>query len=630
MKNLLFLLLISACSIQLSNAQSQWQRTIGGTGDEHAYSILQTTDGGFLVSGYTNSFGAGNLDFYFVKLNSIGIPQWTKTIGGTSEEMCLSVIKTTDGGYISTGYTRPVGFDYSDFYIVKLDSAFSIQWNKSINRASYDYSFSVVQLNDGGYVVSGLSATGGVFSSDMFIVKLTSTGNYVWSKTYGGAHDEPAMCIIQTTDGGLAFAGYSNSFGPYNLFNFIKTDSDGNIQWNRLIGESGTGSDIKSIKQTTDGGYILAGEITPTGTGNYDMYFVKLSSSGTIEWTRTIAGSGYDMANSIIQNSDGSFIAAGYTNSYGAGGNDMFIVKLNSSGALLWSKTVGGTGDDQALSVINAADGGFVAAGFTASFGAGGKDMFIVKFDANGNTCGNTTSPTVTAGTSGTATSPAFTVVNQNPTVTSLTPTIGSGGILTTVCSTVPPLSPALASPPNASYNQLSTVRFIWHKSVGALSYRLQVSLDSAFTTFIVNDSTLTDSTIVVTNLTTNRYYWWRVNAKNANGTSPYSSVWKFGTFLVGLNQISSIIPKETKLYNNYPNPFNPVTRIRFDIPVAEEIKFSVYDILGREIYSKAENILNAGIYEYQFDGSNCPSGIYFYSLRSDKFYDSKKMVIIK
>jgi len=177
MKNLLFLLLISACSIQLTNAQSQWQRTIGGTGDEHAYSILQTTDGGFLVSGYTNSFGAGNLDFYFVKLNSIGIPQWTKTIGGTSEEMCLSVIKTTDGGYISTGHTRPVGFDYSDFYIVKLDSAFSIQWNKSINRASYDYSFSVVQLNDGGYVVSGLSATGGVFSSDMFIVKLTSTGN---------------------------------------------------------------------------------------------------------------------------------------------------------------------------------------------------------------------------------------------------------------------------------------------------------------------------------------------------------------------------------------------------------------------------------------------------------------------
>ena len=475
-----------------------------------------------------------------------------------------------------------------------------------------------------------MSATGGVFSGDMFNIKINSSGTHQWSNTYGGSHDEVTYCIIKTTDGGLAFAGYSNSFGPYNLFNFIKTDSLGNIQWNRLIGESGTGSHVYSIIQLTDGSFLLAGEITPTGTGNYDLYVVKLNSSGSILWTRTVAGTGYDMAYSIVQVNDGGFVLGGYTNSFGAGGNDMFIVKLNSNGVLQWSKTVGGTGDEQTLSVVSSNDGGFIAAGFTTSFGSGGKDMFIVKFDASGNTCGNTTSPSVQSGTSGTATSPSFTVVTQNPTITTVTPTIGSGGILTTICSTAPPLPPNLISPPNNSFNQLTSIRFIWNKSIGAMTYRLQVAQDSLFTNLVVNDSTLTDSTILVTNMTTNRYYWWRVSAKNAMGTSPYSVVWKFGTFLVGLYQLSAEIPKEYKLYSNYPNPFNPVTKIRFDIPNTGKVIFSDYDILGKEIYTLNENSLSPGTYEYQFDGSNYPSGIYFYRLSCGSFSETRKMVLIK
>lgn len=630
MKKLISFLLFVICIIPFINAQTQWQRTLGGAGDDKANCIIQANDGGYIISGYTNSFGAGSLDYYIVKLSSSGIPQWTKTIGGNGEEMSLSIIKTSDGGYASCGHIRPAGIEFSDYYIVKLDSGCSLLWNKSINRANNDYALSVIQTNDGGYVLSGISATGGIFSSDMLITKLNSAGNHQWSKTYGGTHDEVAYTIIQTTDGGLAFAGYSNSFGPYNLFNFIKTDIDGNIQWNRLIGESGTGSHIYSIKQTTDGGYVLAGEHTPTGTGDYDMYIVKLNSSGTIQWTRTVRGTGYDMANSIIQTSDGSYLLAGYTNSYGAGSNDMYIVKLNSSGVLQWSKTAGGTGDDQALSIINSADGGFVVAGYTSSFGSGGKDMFIVKFDVSGNTCGNTTSPASISGTSGTATSPAFTVESQNPAVTAPNPVLGSGGILTTLCSNGPPQTPILVSPPNNSFNQSTTIRFIWKRTIDALTYRLQVSLDSLFTNLVVNDSTLTDSTIVVTNMTTNRYYWWRVNAKNPYGTSPYSAVWKFGTFFVGLGPISAETPESFKLYSNYPNPFNPFTKIRFDIPVKDKVIFSVYDLLGKEINTLNERNLSAGLYEYTFDGSNCPSGIYFYRLSCGSFSETRKMVLIK
>jgi hypothetical protein len=173
-------------------------------------------------------------------------------------------------------------------------------------------------------------------------------------------------------------------------------------------------------------------------------------------------------------------------------------------------------------------------------------------------------------------------------------------------------------------------VRFIWNKSIGALTYRLQVAQDSLFTNMIVNDSTLTDSTIVVTNLTVNRYYWWRVNAKNSYGTSPFSAVWKTGTFLVGIQQIGTDIPKEFRLFNNYPNPFNPATNIRLAIPVKGDISFSVYDITGKGILVLDKKMVNPGTYEIRFDGSNCSSGIYFYRLVSGNFSAAKKMVLIK
>ncbi len=627
----IILILFLFFSISLSiNTQNQWQRTIGGPNNEEARCIIQTSDGGYIISGYTFSYSAGNEDIYLVKLSSSGLIQWTKTIGGTEVDIARSIIQSTDGGYVIAGDSYNIGTATADFQILKTDAAGTIQWIRTINRAAYDYATSIVQTSDGGYAIGGMSATGGVFSGDMFNVKLNSSGTHQWSKTYGGSHDEVTYCIIKTTDGGLAFAGYSNSFGPYNLFNFIKTDSLGNIQWNRLIGETGTGSHIYSIMQTSDGGYVLAGEITLTGSGNYEMYVVKLNNTGTIQWTRYIGGSGNDNAFSLAQTTDGNFVLGGYTNSFGAGNYDMYFAKLNGSGALLWSKTAGGTGEDQTLSIIKTSDGGFLAAGYTESFGSGGKDMFIVKFDSAGNTCGNTTSPISTTGTSGTATSPTFTVTAQNPTVTTPDPVIGSGGILNSICSTLPPAQPTLVSPPNNSFNQLSSVRFIWNKSIGASTYRLQVAQDSLFTNLVLNDSTLTDSTIVVTNLTTNKYYWWRVNAKNAIGTSPYSAIWKFGTFFVGLNQLSNIIPDDFKLYNNYPNPFNPVTKIRFNIPNAGKVIFSIYDMLGNEIFTINENNLIPGIYEYQFDGSNYPSGIYFYRLISGNFSETKKMVLIK
>ncbi len=274
MKKIFFLLLISICILQFLYAQSQWQRTIGGSNHEEGRCIIQTTDGGYAITGLTFSYAAGYEDIYVVKLTVSGSVLWTKTIGTSEVDIARSIIQTSDGGYAVAGDIYNYSTTSADLFIIRMDAAGTILWTRTINRAAYDYSCAIIQSSDGGFVIGGMSATGGVFSGDMYVVKLNSAGTYQWSKTYGGTHDEVVYTLIKTSDGGLAFAGYSNSFGPYNLFNFIKTDSLGNIQWNRLIGESGTGSHIYSIKQTTDGGYILAGEITPTGTGNYDMYIV--------------------------------------------------------------------------------------------------------------------------------------------------------------------------------------------------------------------------------------------------------------------------------------------------------------------------------------------------------------------
>ncbi len=547
MKKIIYIFIIFYFHFLIVPAQAQFQFTIGGTNDEYGCSVIQTTDGGYAMTGYTYSFGAGDADLYIVKLNSSGSVQWTKTMGWAGNDFAGTMVQTSDNGYVLAGYTVPYGSIYYDMLIIKLDTAGSVQWCRVINRTNYEYVTSVKQTADGGYILIGISATGGTFTDEFFLVKLNSAGTYQWSKTYGGPGDDIATSVIQTQDGGYAVAGLSNSFGPYNVFTIIKTDSLGNIQWNRLIEASGTGSHVYSIIQISDGSFVLAGEFSPIGVSPYDMYIVKLNSSGSIQWTRTVGGTGYDKANSVVQSTDGGFILAGYTNSFGAGNNDFYIVKLNSSGVLQWSKTVGGTGDDQAQSIIKTTDGGFVAAGYTSSFGTGGKDMFIVKFDPSGNTCGNTTSPSSSFGTSGTATNPTFSVVTQNPTVTSPTPTTGTGGILTTICIVGIPSAPTLVSPPNGSFNQPSTIRFIWNKPLYAASYRIQIALDSLFTNIVVNDSTIADSTILVANLTVNKYYWWRVNAKNESGTSPYSTIWRFGTFPVGVKEISSGIPEQIR-----------------------------------------------------------------------------------
>ncbi|MFZ8803130.1 MAG: hypothetical protein ACO2PO_09120, partial [Candidatus Calescibacterium sp.] len=224
-------------------------------------------------------------------------------------------------------------------------------------------------------------------------------------------------------------------------------DSSGNVIWTKTIGGS-YDDGARSIIQSSDGGYVVAGFTESFGAGYEDIYVVKLDSSGNDQWTKTIGGRSGDGALSIIQSSDGGYVVAGYTRSFGAGDYDIYVVKLDSEGNVQWTKTIGGSFLDGALSIIQSSDGGYAVAGFTESFGAGGSDMYVVKMDTNGNVCfsQNITNYSVSSKV-GSFLSPSTVAISQSPTVSNISPTISYGGSVNDVC--------ALASAPHlCSANQ--------------------------------------------------------------------------------------------------------------------------------------------------------------------------------
>jgi hypothetical protein len=261
-----------------------------------------------------------------------------------------------------------------------------------------------------------------------------------FAKTIGSllVYSDRAYSIIQSSDGGYVVAGYTGGgfgAGGYDFY-VVKLDSSGNVQWTKTIG--GSYDDVaNSIIQSSDGGYVVAGWTESFGAGYYpDIYVVKLDSSGNVLWTKTIGGSGLDYAWSIIRSSDGGYVVAGHTSSFGASYYDIYVVKLDSSGNVIWSKTIGGTNEDnRAFSITQSSDGGYVVAGFTTSSGIPGEDIYVVKLDANGNACfsKNITNYSVSSNV-GSFSSPSTIAIFRSPTVNTVSPTVSSGGSVKDVC----------------------------------------------------------------------------------------------------------------------------------------------------------------------------------------------------
>jgi uncharacterized delta-60 repeat protein len=374
-----FLVFISIISLH-----AQWAKTYGGSGDDAAHSIQQTSDGGFIVAGSTSSFGAGLSDFWVLKLNLAGNIEWQRSYGGSEEDVAYSVQETSDKGYIIAGSSNSFGTGLSDFWVLKLSQDGDIEWQRSYGGSGNDAACSVQQTSDGGYIVGGYTKSLQPGMAKFWVLKLSSKGSVEWQRAYGGGIDDYLVSLQQTSDLGFVAAGYSSSFGAgaYKFW-ILKLSSTGQIDWQRAYGGSGEDM-LRSLQQTSDKGYIAAGSSSSFGAGMSDFWVLKLSQYGTVEWQRSYGGSGNDMANSIQQTSGQGYIVAGYTTSFGYGESDSWILKLSSTGAIEWQKTYGGSTEDNLSSIQQTGEGGYIAAGLTGSFGAGDSDMFILKLYSSG------------------------------------------------------------------------------------------------------------------------------------------------------------------------------------------------------------------------------------------------------
>ena len=364
---------------------AQWAKSYGENGEDTANSIQQTSDGGYIVAGITSSFGAGSSDMWILKLASDGSIEWQKTYGGDSLDEAQFVQQTTDGGYIVAGTTSSFGAGSSDMWILKLASNGAIEWQRTYGESQSESAYSIQQTNDGGYIAAGNTSSFGSGQLDFWIIKLSTLGDMEWNKTYGGNTSETGYSVKQTFDGGYVVAGTTASFGAGSLDMWVlKLAFDGTAEWQRTFGgEESEGAN--SIQQTIDGGYIVAGNISSSGVGLFDYWIIKLSSLGDMEWNKTYGGSTSETGYSIQQTFDGGYVVAGTTASFGAGSFDMWILKLAFDGTIEWQKTCGGSQADEVSFIEETVEGGFVVAGSTASYGVGARDFLILKLLANGD-----------------------------------------------------------------------------------------------------------------------------------------------------------------------------------------------------------------------------------------------------
>lgn len=313
-----------------SNGDLEWDKTFGGSSYDRANSIHQTNDGGYIAAGYTWSKGTGSDDAWILKLDSDGELVWDKTFGGDGTDEAFSIQQTTDGGYVAAGDTTSKGLGGTDAWILKLDSDGNLEWDKTLglddvdnadggyDYSDYDYAYSVQQTTDGGYIVAGRIDGGNTpWNDDAWVFKLDSDGDLDWDKTLGGDNYDVAYSIQQITDGGYIVAGYTSdlkSEAPYDYYDndawVFKLDSNGDLKWDKTLGE-GFSDEAYSIQQTTDGGYIVAGTTNSSDGEGLDAWILKLDLNGNVEWDKALGGDDYDAAYSIQQTIDGGYIAAG-------------------------------------------------------------------------------------------------------------------------------------------------------------------------------------------------------------------------------------------------------------------------------------------------------------------------------
>ncbi len=361
----------------------QWNKTFGGTGNDYAYSVQQTSDGGYVFVGFTYSYRWGGSDAWLIKTDTNGNLQWNKRFGGTKltgvgENYAYFVQQTTDGGYILAGYTDSYGTGNGDAWLIKTDTNGNHEWNKTFGGINPDWAYSVYQTLDGGYIIAGRTNSFGAGNDDAWLIKTDVNGNQEWNKTFGDMGYERFNSVRQTSDGSYILGGEPSAW-------LVKIDTTGNQIWNKTIDPYSDSA--KTVQQTSDGGYILVG-LAHSYYWNiwndwHDALLIKTDANGNLQWNKTFGGFADNRAYSVQQSLDGGYILTGSTNSYGAGFFDAWLIKTDVNGNQQWNKTFGGIDFDETYSVQQTSDEGYILVGNTYSYGVGGSDVWLIKVSSD-------------------------------------------------------------------------------------------------------------------------------------------------------------------------------------------------------------------------------------------------------
>ena len=639
-----FILVLFSTSLLSQNPpDTLWTRTFGGSDIDQATTVQQTIDGGYIVAGYVGSYGAGGGDLWLIKTDANGNEEWSQTFGGNYTDGAESIQLTTDGGYILAGYTASYGAGNYDFWLIKTDSDGNEEWNQTFGGSNVDWAQSVQQTIDGGFVIAGGTYSFGSGEKDVWIIKTDANGIEIWNQTFGGIYNEGAESVQQTSDGGYIVAGYTASYGAGDTdFWLIKTDSDGNEEWSQTFGGSYTDR-AESIQQTTDGGYIITGYTASYGAGNNDFWLIKTDSSGNEEWNQTFGGNYTDGAESIQLTTDGGYILAGETLSYGTGGGDIWLIKTDISGNLVWDKTLGGIESERAYSIKQTTDGGFIIAGYSASYGSGSRDFWLIKLECEfyADFSAEPTSGYASLDVIFSDESSGYPITwhwdfnndgiidsyNQNPTFTytqsgiySVALTVSDGTEENTkvkedYINVLEPINADFDATPTSGYIPLE-VNFTDLSSGYPTTWLWDFDNDGFIDSNEQNPIYIYDEVGVYT-----------VSLTVSDGNSEDTEVKEDYITVISTGVQNEIIPFKTQLYQNNPNPFNPVTNIQFDIKENESGILSIFNLKGQLIESHQ---FEFGKHNYLWDSSNQASGVYFYKLKAGDYKKVRKMLLIK
>jgi len=446
---------------------------------------------------------------------------WEKTIGGQDSEYGRSVQETFDNGFILTGWSRSfLGHCYVK--LIKTDSNGDTSWTRTFGSGN-EMAYEVCQSSDSGYVIVTTKGIG-VVTKTILLIKTDSTGNEEWTKVFGGDYNDTGFSVKQTLDSGYIIAGSKSMPGHTDIW-LIKTDSNGDTSWTRTYGGNGSDHGL-SVQQTSDSGYVITGYTDSFGSGGIDVYLIETDSNGDTSWTKTFGGSDNEFGNSVQETHDGGYIITGYTYSYGSGTSgepDLWLIKTDSNGDTSWTKTFGDNLHERGECVRETHDNGFIITGYAGS--SGNWDGWLIKTNSNGDS--------------------------------------------------------------------------LWTKTIGNAIYSVQQISDSGY---IATGHSGTDFLLC------------------RLAPDVQSSIENFN--------LQSV--KTFNLHQNYPNPFNPSTKIKYELPKSEIVKIEVFNLLGQKIETVLNKQMPAGSHEVEFTGKDLPSGVYLYRIKAGNFREVRKMILLK